>query len=309
LSARANLEVHLGDFSAKWVFAPLLRQQTSNLSVLNSSFCSVGGTAAKVVEVPNSEKGFNSQYRKFVDDYWRAKKENRGNLFVQFAIPKHWFADTFGADQAPGLVNEYLEPFDDFVSSTARRLAGTSPCPDCAVDLKTKLMASVAINVGSIQLPPVQQFVIHYQSIDLSDRMNPRTDGDSSWMDSFVYLDGAFRFYGKGGSTFFDPVRVRLADPCSRNGVQPGGTLIHRVEPEYPEQARAKHIAGFVKMLLTVAPDGSVNQVKVIEGDPLLVEAATKAAMQWKYTPFMRCGKPVEMQSSEHVHFPPVGSP
>jgi protein TonB len=85
--------------------------------------------------------------------------------------------------------------------------------------------------------------------------------------------------------------------------------LIHRVEPVYPEQARENHVSGFVKMVLTVAPDGSVNQVKVLEGDPLLMEAAKQAAMQWKYEPFIQCGKPAEMQSFETVRFPLQGSP
>jgi hypothetical protein len=45
--------------------------------------------------------------------------------------------------------------------------------------------------------------------------------------------------------------------------------------------------------------------VKIIKGNPLLVDAAREAAIQWRYTPFMNCGQPVEMGSFEHVKFPP----
>jgi TonB family protein len=285
----------------RWILAGLCVVPLALLSNLS--------LGAKDISVPNTEKGFDTQYHKFVDAYWKAKEKDRGKIFVQFAIPEHWFADTFGADHGPELEQSYLRAFDDFVISTAKRLGGTSPSPDCVVDLKTKLMESVAISVGSTQLPTLQRFVIHYESTNFVDRMNPWKDADVSWMDSFVYLDGAFRFYGKGGSSFLDPAKVRLADPCSKNGIQQGGKLIHRVEPVYPEQAKEKHVEGFVKMVLTVAPDGSVSQVKIIEGDPLLLDAAKNAAMQWKYEPFIQCGKPVEMQSFESVRFPPPAAP
>jgi len=129
--------------------------------------------------------------------------------------------------------------------------------------------------------------------------------GSYSWMDSFVYVGGAFRFFGRGMYSLWDPPRVRLADPCAPPGTQTGGRLIHRVEPVYSEEAQRKHVKGFVKVLATVAEDGSVKDVKIITGDKLLVGTAIAAVMQWRYAPFMNCGKPVEMRTMEHLTFPP----
>ena len=62
--------------------------------------------------------------------------------------------------------------------------------------------------------------------------------------------------------------------------------LIHRVDPEYPEAAAAQHIEGPVVLEVQVLTDGTVGNVKILSGDPLLAEAAVKAVKQWQYQPF-----------------------
>lgn len=53
--------------------------------------------------------------------------------------------------------------------------------------------------------------------------------------------------------------------------------------PEYPELARKMNITGTARVLLTVAPDGSVGNVKELGGNPVLVAALVKAVKKWKY--------------------------
>ena len=48
---------------------------------------------------------------------------------------------------------------------------------------------------------------------------------------------------------------------------------------------------GDVAMDVTLNNDGTVQEVKVIEGDPLLNSAATDAVKQWKYRPLTVHGK------------------
>jgi TonB family protein len=57
------------------------------------------------------------------------------------------------------------------------------------------------------------------------------------------------------------------------------------VNPEYPELARKNNISGIVRMELLVAADGKVKEVKVLGGNPVLVQAAVTAVMKWKYEP------------------------
>jgi TonB family protein len=251
--------------------------------------------------IPDSPKGFDRQFQDFFLSYKERDDLNTTMKLEDFAIPWHWFTDSFGADKGMEVAKQYSEEFEYFKLSTLVKLRGMQSVDSCSPfraklrtnrDQTVKVEAKLLPNIPVFQIPPAQSFVISL--------------GECSWMSTFVYLDGAFRFYGNGVHTFWDPVKVRRADPCGRNdGTQLSGRLIHRVEPEYPEEAKQKRVKGYVKMILTVGVDGSVTAVKIVEGKPLLIDAAKKAAMQWRYTPFVNCGKPVEMQSFEHVRFPP----
>ena len=58
-----------------------------------------------------------------------------------------------------------------------------------------------------------------------------------------------------------------------------------RVEPEYPELARKNNIAGSARVEVLVALDGKVKDVKVLGGNPVLVQAVVTAVSKWKYEP------------------------
>jgi protein TonB len=61
--------------------------------------------------------------------------------------------------------------------------------------------------------------------------------------------------------------------------------LKSRVEPVYPELARKNNISGTARVELLVATDGRVKEVKVLGGNPVLVQAVVSAVMKWKYEP------------------------
>lgn len=67
------------------------------------------------------------------------------------------------------------------------------------------------------------------------------------------------------------------------------GTLSHRVKrqvhPNYPELARQMHIAGKVRLEVTVGPNGKVKSTKVVGGHPLLVSASEDAVRKWEFQP------------------------
>jgi TonB family protein len=58
-----------------------------------------------------------------------------------------------------------------------------------------------------------------------------------------------------------------------------------KVAPIYPEIARRMNISGTVKLVVVVAPNGSVKSTKVLGGHPLLVSAAEDAVKKWKFEP------------------------
>jgi TonB family protein len=79
--------------------------------------------------------------------------------------------------------------------------------------------------------------------------------------------------------------------------------LLHRVDPKYPELAKSQHIQGAVELEAQVLGDGTVGNVAVLRGDPLLAEAASSAVKQWKYQPYSVNGRQVERQERITVKF------
>lgn len=61
-------------------------------------------------------------------------------------------------------------------------------------------------------------------------------------------------------------------------------TLLRRVEPVYPETLAVRGITGIVHLEITIAPNGVVQGVQVLGGNPILAEAAESAVKQWIYS-------------------------
>ncbi len=61
--------------------------------------------------------------------------------------------------------------------------------------------------------------------------------------------------------------------------------LVHRVEPDYPAEARSQHIEGTVVLDIEIEQDGKIGTVAVVSGDPVLAQAAVHAVKQWQYLP------------------------
>lgn len=79
--------------------------------------------------------------------------------------------------------------------------------------------------------------------------------------------------------------------------------LIHRVEPRYPEIARAARLEGAVLIKALINSEGRIEQAQVISGSPLLSGAALDAIRQWRYRPYLLNDKPVEVETEITVNF------
>jgi TonB family protein len=79
--------------------------------------------------------------------------------------------------------------------------------------------------------------------------------------------------------------------------------LIRRVPPVYPSEARLQRLEGTVTLLATVMEDGSVDDVQVVDGPPVLAQSAVEAVKRWRYKPFEVDGKPVTNQIRISVDF------
>lgn len=88
--------------------------------------------------------------------------------------------------------------------------------------------------------------------------------------------------------------------------IVPGGAqglVIRRVAPLYPTSARQAHIEGTVVLQALIGTDGSVLNVRVTSGHPMLIQAAVAAVKQWHFNPSYEDGQPVESDTQINVNF------
>lgn len=79
--------------------------------------------------------------------------------------------------------------------------------------------------------------------------------------------------------------------------------LIHSVEPDYPKIAQAMRLSGTVELQARIGTDGSVRELEVLSGNPILARAAIAAVQQWRYQPTRLSGEPVEVETHITVTF------
>ena len=86
------------------------------------------------------------------------------------------------------------------------------------------------------------------------------------------------------------------------SGVKPPRQT-YSADPVYPSLAREARIGGTVVVDAVIDEHGNVVQARVVSGHPLLIGAALKAVLQWKYEPTTLNGQPVSVELQVQVHF------
>jgi periplasmic protein TonB len=81
------------------------------------------------------------------------------------------------------------------------------------------------------------------------------------------------------------------------------GNLVHRVQPQYPFTAKMAHIQGSVVLRAIISKEGTIENLQVVRGHPLLVKAAIDAVRQWRYRPYVLNDSPVEVETEVTVNF------
>ncbi len=191
------------------------------------------------------------------------------------------------ADPRPPLPPPPPLPIDRFKAVAPR------PTPVASGDFVPPLMIPQGIPAPGIDEPPIVD-------ISLPASMNPSTaqSGIIGFQpDSLNLLKGV-------------PLPVVAPPPAPKRvaPVRVGGDLLEsklvkRVIPEYPELAKRARASGKVVLQVCLDEEGSVYEVKVLSGHPLLQDAAVAAVRQWKYSPTLLNGEPVPVVAMVTVIF------
>jgi protein TonB len=79
--------------------------------------------------------------------------------------------------------------------------------------------------------------------------------------------------------------------------------LIRQPKPVYPPLAKQARIQGVVRFNAIIGKDGTIQNLTLMSGHPLLVPAAQEAVKQWLYKPTLLNGDPVEVATVIDVNF------
>jgi len=81
------------------------------------------------------------------------------------------------------------------------------------------------------------------------------------------------------------------------------GNLIYRVQPVYPLLARQARIQGTVLLRAVISREGTIENLQVVSGHPMLVQSAIDAVRHWRYRPYFLNDQAVEVETEITVNF------
>jgi TonB family protein len=99
------------------------------------------------------------------------------------------------------------------------------------------------------------------------------------------------------------PSLLSQVEPVSLSEDLSQALLLQKVPPSYPEQALKAGLQGAVVLQAWIGKDGSIRDLKLMDGSLLLGQAAVKAVRQWRYKPYLRNGVAVEAETYVTVNF------
>ncbi len=128
----------------------------------------------------------------------------------------------------------------------------------------------------------------------------PPTAVDAGFAKTGVGTDGGL-FSTLGASS---PPVVKPAPPKGPMHVSSGvaaGQLLVPIQPVYPAIAKAAHVQGTVVVQAVISKNGTIEQLRVISGPPMLQSAATEAIQRARYRPIMLNEEPVAVETTINV--------
>jgi TonB family protein len=209
---------------------------------------------------------------------WHFSKEIAGatrQISVIFQLPKGEPAPSPTAAPAPRATGP---------TGTVKTIAVTG----LSEEARAQLLAQLPIREGETLTPElrakVAQTIANFDS-HLSLQAMPAASGE-------VTLRIALA--GGGGDA---PQRIRVGGNVQQS------KLVSQPRPIYPPEAKAAGIQGTVSLQAIISPQGNVQQLTVISGDPALVQSAVAAVSQWVYAPTLLNGNPVEVVTNIDVNY------
>lgn len=118
---------------------------------------------------------------------------------------------------------------------------------------------------------------------------------------------GVLNSLGTGVPVLPVPPKPSVVAPIRVSSISEGN-LTRKVQPAYPPLARSARIQGMVVLQAVISKEGTIENLKVLTGPPMLVDAAVDAVRQWRYRPYVLNHEPVEVETQITVNFSLAGN-
>ncbi|HWJ46469.1 MAG TPA: energy transducer TonB [Candidatus Udaeobacter sp.] len=107
----------------------------------------------------------------------------------------------------------------------------------------------------------------------------------------------------EGGTRPVIPAAPKTITKVFRTSSILQGSLIRKVEPKYPPLAISARIQGPVVLAAVISKAGTIDNLRLVSGHPMLVGAAIDAVSQWRYRPYILNGDVIEVETQITVNF------
>jgi len=224
-------------------------------------------------------------------------------------IPNYeaWFKSTFGDVQGEKLTAAYEIGFDRQEKWIPTLFASLSKQEGeiLVEDAREPKYAGASNRCGQALVKSAKSDAVFYR-VSLQEVLHPglnRLD-DAGY---FTLVEGAYRRLdckdlGLVGASSAPPP-LPMPGSLRVGGNVQAKRIISRVQPVYPKEALQERISGTVRLHVLIAKDGTVEQVEVVSGHPLLQQAAADAVRQWHYQPTFLNGEPLKIDTTVDVIF------
>lgn len=255
-------------------------------TVAERATCGQDATAAVVSGTPratyeDSVLGLQSQ----MDELIRQIRGPEEKAFLAeldtLAIPnsREWLGAHFPAYAVGQLQNDYEKAFAGYRSHVWWVMGNFGKDAAFRVRVEASELPKPVAEVGFEALLPRPDASMKVENY----RISPLSSKPPSWVSSFVYVDGRFRFVG-GTFPFWNerltPLRGPMAIPVKTIGdLAVQGVPIEEVDPKTPG------VVAIVVMDINIGGDGRVHKCKVKSGEPPYVKQAEDYVRDWKFYP------------------------
>jgi TonB family protein len=268
--------------------------------------CNLGAQQANSTSIPNypdTQGGLEHLAKDLIKAHESGNSSDEVQRLVQSLAlpnPREWFSKVFGERAYEPLAQAYSTQQASLLQTV--EAAVVTSAHDGFPEIRAKKYEkSCDDSAGEFTFPVLMARITPVPLYEL------RMMNASSFrrISIFAHVDGTFRYVGPLNiPNEFDrakdvkpPVRVQV------EGDVQAAKILKKVSPSYPDAARREGLEGTVRLHAIIGRDGGVGQVRVIRGYCSLSEVSLPAVKQWRYTPTLLNGEPVEVDTTIDVIF------